>query len=131
MTADEYEEAVRLLNVKPMGFTKKQYGGSSNFTEQTRMREGSYNTGREHILDPRFKNAQDGKEITTWGDYINPMNWGVTDRDDDGTFDQAFEAARKANEEEFMWYGTRYNTNREGEENLYKEEKILKMQLIQ
>jgi hypothetical protein len=120
MTADEYEEAVRLLNVKPMGFTKKQYGGSSNFTEQTRMREGSYNKGREHILDPRFKNAQDGKEITTWGDYINPMNWGVTDRDDDGTFDQAFEAARKANEEEFMWYGTRYNTNREGEENLYK-----------
>ena len=99
---------------------KKQYGGSSNFTEQTRMREGSYNKGREHILDPRFKNAQDGKEITTWGDYINPMNWGVTDRDDDGTFDQAFEAARKANEEEFMWYGTRYNTNREGEENLYK-----------
>ena len=121
MTEEEYEKALwEIDNVKPMGFTKKQYGGSSNFTEQTRMREGSYNKGREHILDPRFKNAQDGKEITTWGDYINPMNWGVTDRDDDGTFDQAFEAARKANEEEFMWYGTRYNTNREGEENLYK-----------
>jgi soluble lytic murein transglycosylase-like protein len=53
--------------------------------------------------------AQDGKE-TSWSDYINPMNWGVSDRDDDGDFKQAFRAARQAGEDEFMWHGTRYTT---------------------
>ncbi len=53
--------------------------------------------------------AQDGKE-TSWSDYINPMNWGVSDRDDDGTKSQAFRAAKNAGEDEFMWHGTRYTT---------------------
>jgi len=55
--------------------------------------------------------ADSKREPTSWTDYINPYNWGVTDRDDDGTFNQAFRAARNASEDEFMWYGTRYNTN--------------------
>ena len=50
-------------------------------------------------------------EETSWSDYVNPWNWGVSDRDDDGDFKQAFRAARKAGEDEFMWYGTRYTTD--------------------
>ena len=48
---------------------------------------------------------------TAWSDYINPMNWGVTDRDDDGSFRQAFRAARVDGDDEFMWYGKRYTTD--------------------
>ena len=63
-------------------------------------------------MEPIAISAADSKrEPTSWTDYINPYNWGVTDRDDDGTFNQAFRAARNAGEDEFMWYGTRYNTN--------------------
>lgn len=63
-------------------------------------------------MEPIAISAADSKrEPTSWTDYINPYNWGVTDRDDDGTFNQAFRAARNASEDEFMWYGTRYNTN--------------------
>lgn len=62
-------------------------------------------------MEPVIISAADSKrEPTSWTDYINPYNWGVTDRDDDGTFNQAFRAARNAGEDEFMWYGTRYNT---------------------
>tara|TARA_R110000851_G_scaffold96345_3_gene209032 strand:+ start:2769 stop:5114 length:2346 start_codon:yes stop_codon:yes gene_type:complete len=50
-------------------------------------------------------------EPTSWGDYMNPMNWWVSNRDDDGDFKQAFRAAREAGEDEFMWYGTRYSTD--------------------
>ena len=53
--------------------------------------------------------AQDGKE-TSWSDYINPMNWGVTNRDDAGDFKQAFRAARIDGDDEFMWHGERYST---------------------
>ena len=53
---------------------------------------------------------QEGGEETSWSDYINPMNWGVTNRDEDGNFKQAFRAARNAGDDEFMWHGTRYNT---------------------
>lgn len=68
--------------------------------------------------------AQDGGEETSWTDYINPYNWGVTDRDDDGTFNQAFRAARNAGEDEFMWYGTRYNTELAPTPEKPKEEKL-------
>ena len=38
------------------------------------------------------------------------MNWGVSDRDDDGDFKQAFRASRVAGEDNFMWQGNRYST---------------------
>jgi hypothetical protein len=65
---------------------------------------------------PEFKygaelpKAQDGGEETSWTDYINPMNWGVTNRDEAGNFKQAFRAARIDGDDEFMWHGERYNT---------------------
>ena len=49
-------------------------------------------------------------EPTSWSDYVNPMNWGVSDRDDDGSFKEAFRAARVDGDDEFMWYGKRYST---------------------
>ena len=66
------------------------------------------------IKFPVQDNVQDNvqkSEETSWSDYLNPMNWGVSDRDDDGDFKQAFRAARQAGEDEFMWYGTRYTTD--------------------
>lgn len=56
-------------------------GGVPNFTEQTRMREGSYNKGKEEIIDPRFRKAQTGTEIKTYKNvndiltYKNNPNW--------------------------------------------------------
>jgi LysM repeat protein len=66
------------------------------------------------IKFPVQDNVQDNvqkPEETSWSDYLNPWNWGVSDRDDDGDFKQAFRAAREAGEDEFMWYGTRYTTD--------------------
>lgn len=68
--------------------------------------------------------AQNGVEETSWTDYINPMNWGVTNRDDDGNFKQAFRAARIAGDDEFMWHGTRYNTELAPTPEEPKEEKL-------
>ena len=56
------------------------------------------------------KTTEEKREPTSWTDYINPYNWGVSDRDDDGSYNQAFRAARNAGEDEFMWYGKRYTT---------------------
>ena len=56
------------------------------------------------------KTTEEKPEPTSWTDYINPYNWGVSDRDDDGSYNQAFRAARNAGEDEFMWYGTRFTT---------------------
>ena len=56
------------------------------------------------------KSTEEKREPTSWTDYINPYNWGVSDRDDDGSYNQAFRAARNAGEDEFMWYGKRYTT---------------------
>ena len=64
-------------------------------------------------------------EETSWSDYINPMNWGVTDRDDDGEFKEAFRASRAAEEDEFMWRGTRYSTELKPEVKKLKEVKSL------
>ena len=44
---------------------------------------------------------------------INPYNWGVTDYTKSGTRAQAFSAARKAGEKEFMWNDERYNTRKD------------------
>lgn len=50
------------------------------------------------------------RQPTSWLDYANPMNWGVSTYDDAGTFNQAFAKARGEGQDEFMWYGNRYNT---------------------
>tara|TARA_R110000796_G_scaffold185_7_gene754 strand:+ start:7836 stop:13556 length:5721 start_codon:yes stop_codon:yes gene_type:complete len=56
-------------------------GGVPNFTEQTRMREGSYNKRREEIIDPRFRRAQTGEETKPYKDvnklltYKNNSDW--------------------------------------------------------
>jgi len=41
---------------------------------------------------------------------LNPYNWGVEDYSGKGSFDKAFEAARKDGLSEFMWNNKRYNT---------------------
>jgi hypothetical protein len=52
-------------------------------------------------------------EITS---TLNPKNWGVKDYTKSGTRDQAYAAARKAGEKEFMWNNQRYNTLQAGED---------------
>jgi hypothetical protein len=54
--------------------------------------------------------AQNGVEKTSWVDYINPYNWGVTNRDDAGDFKKAFRASRIDGDDQFMWHGKRYST---------------------
>ena len=44
---------------------------------------------------------------------LNPYNWGVTDYTKSGTRAQAFSAARKAGEKEFMWNNERFNTRKD------------------
>jgi len=68
---------------------------------------------QKKMLGGSLPKAQEGEEKyqpTSFVDYLNPMNWGVSNRDDAGSFDEAFAAARNAGDDEFMWYGNRYNT---------------------
>lgn len=62
--------------------------------------------------------APDGSIIPDWDkikSYLNPKNWGVPDYTDKGTRGQAFAAARKAGEKEFMWNNKRFSTEQLGE----------------
>jgi hypothetical protein len=68
--------------------------------------------------------AQEGGEETSWTDYINPMNWGVPNKDEAGDFKQAFRAARVDGDDEFMWHGNRYNTELASTPEKPKEEKL-------
>jgi hypothetical protein len=70
--------------------------------------EQEYQFPGQNVLE--LPMAQKGGEETSWTDYINPMNWGVTNRDEAGDFKKAFRAARANGDDEFMWYGKRYNT---------------------
>lgn len=53
---------------------------------------------------------QNGGEETSWTDYFNPMNWGVSSYDKKGSFGAAFNSAKKDGKDEFMWKGNRYTT---------------------
>ena len=50
---------------------KKDEGGEMDYTEQMRLKEGSYNKGREHILDPRFR--QDGGGVDDIKGVLNNL----------------------------------------------------------
>ena len=52
---------------------KAQDGGCTSCTESMRQKEGSYNKGKEYILDPRFKQKGGSikNEETIYKDYIN------------------------------------------------------------
>ena len=61
--------------------------------------------------------AQDGSLLPDWDkikSYLNPKNWGVPDYTEYGSFDNAYEAARKAGEKEFMWNNQRKSTLNSG-----------------
>jgi len=55
------------------GIPKAQDGGCASCTESMRQREGSYNKGRENILDPRFK-QQGGSTTNPYTIYMNYIN---------------------------------------------------------
>lgn len=50
-----------------------QDGGCASCTESMRQREGSYNKGREYMLDPRFK-QQGGSTTNPYTIYMNYIN---------------------------------------------------------
>ncbi len=68
---------------------------------------------RQHIVDtpqgqaPKQKTTDFSKSLKAG---LNPYNWGVTDYTKSGTKGQAFNAARKAGEKEFMWNNERFST---------------------
>lgn len=64
--------------------------------------------------------GQDGLSI------LNPKNWGVADLTKEGSFNKAFERAKKANAENFIWNGNRYNTK----SNLTPEQQLSKYGII-
>jgi hypothetical protein len=64
------------VSAKEMGgLLSYRMGGVPNFTEQTRMREGSYNKRREEIIDPRFRRAQTGTETKTYKNVNNLLTY--------------------------------------------------------
>lgn len=46
--------------------------------------------------------------------FINPKNWGVNDYSNKNNFGQAYESAKKAGEQEFLFNNKRYNTKYAG-----------------
>lgn len=64
-----------------------------------------------------FKDGGIIKADTGWTAYLNPKNWGVSreyEKDENGnmrSFNEAYGAARKAGEKEFLYNGKRYTTD--------------------
>jgi len=46
--------------------------------------------------------------------FMNPMNWGVNDYSNAGTFNKAYSSAKKSGEEDFLFNNKRYNTKYAG-----------------
>jgi len=72
---NEKNRYARTKNGKIKTLPKAQDGGCTSCTESMRQREGSYNKGREYILDPRFK--QGGGEMDIYKEYINGQYEGT------------------------------------------------------
>jgi hypothetical protein len=51
-----------------------------------------------------------GGILGTISNYLNPMNWGVSDYSSQPSFSKAFERAKKSGASEFMYNGQRYST---------------------
>ena len=45
--------------------------------------------------------------------FMNPMNWGVNDYSNAGTFNKAYNKSRTNSEKEFIWNNQRYNTRKD------------------
>jgi hypothetical protein len=61
--------------------------------------------------------AGDGTLLPSLDDVtsiLNPMNWGVNDYTDKGSFNNAYASAKKVGEKEFMYKNKRYNTKYAG-----------------
>ena len=69
----ETNRYARTENGKIKTLPKKQDGGCSSCTESMRQREGSYNKGKEYILDPRFK-QEGGSTTNPYTIYMNYIN---------------------------------------------------------
>ena len=69
----ESNRYARTKNGKIKTLPKRQDGGCSSCTESMRQREGSYNKGREYILDPRFK-QEGGSTTNPYTIYMNYIN---------------------------------------------------------
>ncbi len=69
----ETNRYARTKNGKIKTLPKRQDGGCSSCTESMRQREGSYNKGREYILDPRFK-QEGGSTTNPYTIYMNYIN---------------------------------------------------------
>ena len=69
----ETNRYARTENGKIKTLPKKQDGGCSSCTESMRQREGSYNKGKEYILDPRFK-QEGGSTTNPYTVYMNYIN---------------------------------------------------------
>ena len=97
--------------------TYTQYGNPSPTVPVSRITtgQGGYKNGGK-ILNlgnmKRLPKAGNGliSEITS---TLNPKNWGVKDYSKSGTRDQAYAAARKAGEKEFMWNNERFSTRKD------------------
>jgi len=97
--------------------TYTQYGNPSPTVPVSKIKtvQGDYKNGGK-ILNlgniKRLPKAGNGliSEITS---TLNPKNWGVKDYSKSGTRDQAYAAARKAGEKEFMWNNERFSTRKD------------------
>ena len=69
----ESNRYARTNNGKIKTLPKAQDGGCASCTESMRQREGSYNKGREYILDPRFK-QEGGSTTNPYTIYMNYIN---------------------------------------------------------
>lgn len=96
----------------------------ANFGETPQKKNGGpvYNwipeyprTGAKYAQGGWLEKYADGSVVDIIkGSYINPFNWGVSDYSNVKNFSKAYEQAKKAGEEEFLWNGKRYNTKYAG-----------------
>jgi hypothetical protein len=88
--------------------------GNAGYTDNTRVVNQNTNvTPANRKAAEAASHTKDNGFINSVEATLNPYNWGVPDYTKSGTRAQAFSAARKAGQKEFMWNNKRYNTRKD------------------
>ena len=93
-----------------------QFPGNGVYEIPMAQSGGTFNPDTDEFIGfaDELPKAQIGGILNSIHPMLNPSNWGVNDYSNKNNFDQAYESAKKAGDQEFMFNNKRYNTKYAG-----------------
>ena len=93
-----------------------QFPGNGVYEIPMAQSGGTFNPDTDEFIGfaDELPKAQIGGILNSIHPMLNPYNWGVNDYSNKNNFDQAYESAKKAGDQEFLFNNKRYNTKYAG-----------------